>query len=218
MNNTPFHLAPMGESALVFSLNPPANLEQQRLLWAFSDVLQTHEQIVETVVGMNNLTIFLLPSASLDEMRQQIAPLWQSVTAQHHQGKLVEIPVVYGGEWGQDLAEVAAYHGISCQEVVQRHTEPTYTVFMMGFQPGFPYLGGLPAHLHTPRRAVPRKAVPAGSVGIGGAQTGIYPFSSPGGWQIIGQTNLPLFCADQNPPTVLNAGDTVRFVAERVVL
>ena len=89
---------------------------------------------------------------------------------------------------------------------------------MMGFQPGFPYLGGLPEHLHTPRRAEPRTEVPAGSVGIGGSQTGVYPFTSPGGWQLIGRTDIALFQTASYPPTLLLAGDTVRFVAEEVRL
>ena len=87
---------------------------------------------------------------------------------------------------------------------------------MMGFQPGFPYLGGLPENLHTPRRATPRTEVPAGSVGIGGSQTGMYPFASPGGWQIIGRTSVALFDAQKQPPTLLAAGDRVRFRAERI--
>ena len=98
------------------------------------------------------------------------------------------------------------------------HSEPIYTVYMIGFQPGFPYLGGLPESLHTPRRAVPRTLVPAGSVGIGGAQTGIYPFSSPGGWQLIGHTKQALFDKNQAKPTLLQAGDTVKFVVEGIEL
>lgn len=89
---------------------------------------------------------------------------------------------------------------------------------MIGFQPGFPYLNGLPQNLHTPRRNVPRTKVPAGSVGIGGRQTGIYPFTSPGGWQLLGRTELPLFDIQHNPPTLLTAGDNVRFVAESITL
>lgn len=89
---------------------------------------------------------------------------------------------------------------------------------MMGFQPGFPYLGGLPENLHTPRRSQPRTKVPAGSVGIGGSQTGVYPFTSPGGWQLIGRTEMPLFNIEKTPPVLLQAGDNVRFVAESIHL
>ena len=121
----------------------------------------------------------------------------------------------YGGEDGPDLADVAAHCGLSADEVVQRHTQAEYVVYFIGFQPGFAYLGGLDDALHTPRRAEPRVAVPAGSVGIGGAQTGIYPLATPGGWQLIGRTALRLFDPQAEPPTLLAPGDRVRFVAER---
>ncbi|MDO5059299.1 MAG: 5-oxoprolinase subunit PxpB [Neisseria sp.] len=214
----PYTLVPVSENALVFTLPPPADLAKQQRLWAFADALQGFDGVAEVVVGMNNLSVFALPSVRLSALSDGIAALWETVRAADYQGRHVEIPVVYGGASGEDLAEVAAFHGITPEEVVRRHTEPVYTVFMMGFQPGFPYLGGLPEHLHTPRRAVPRTRVEAGSVGIGGSQTGVYPFASPGGWQIIGHTDLPLFRADQMPPTLLSAGDTVQFVAERVDL
>ena len=115
---------------------------------------------------------------------------------------------------GPDLADVAAHCGLSTEEVVRRHTGADYVVYFIGFQPGFAYLGGLDEALHTPRRAEPRVAVPAGSVGIGGAQTGIYPLATPGGWQLIGRTALPLFDPQAEPPTLLAPGDRVRFVAE----
>lgn len=125
----------------------------------------------------------------------------------------VEIPVVYGGEHGPDLAHVAAQHGLTCDEVVALHTGATYLVHMIGFVPGFPYLGGLDPRLETPRRDTPRPAVPAGSVGIGGAQTGIYPIESPGGWQLIGRTPLSLFDAMLGEPARLRVGDRVTFTA-----
>lgn len=208
-----FTLSYLNESALVFVLPPPADLLKQRRLWAFADALQNLAGVAEVVTGMNNVSVFAAPGACLEALADGMKTLWASVDAADYSGRHVDIPVVYGGE---DLAEVAAFHRISPQEVVRRHTEPVYTVFMMGFQPGFPYLGGLPEHLHTPRRAVPRTRVEAGSVGIGGSQTGVYPFTSPGGWQIIGHTELPLFCADKTPPALLAAGDTVRFVAVEV--
>jgi len=125
----------------------------------------------------------------------------------------VEIPVAYGGEHGPDLAHVAAQHGLTCDEVVALHTGATYLVHMIGFVPGFPYLGGLDPRLETPRRDTPRPAVPAGSVGIGGAQTGIYPIESPGGWQLIGRTPLSLFDAMHDEPARLRVGDCVTFTA-----
>ena len=126
--------------------------------------------------------------------------------------RVVEIPVYYGGEHGPDLEHVARHSRLSTHEVVSLHASPEYRVYMIGFTPGFPYLGGLPAQLATPRRASPRARVPAGSVGIAGGQTGIYPLSTPGGWQLIGRTELQLFRPDLQPPTLLRLGDRVQFV------
>lgn len=123
----------------------------------------------------------------------------------------VEIPVVYGGAEGPDLEDVARRHGLSADDVVRLHSGATYRVYMLGFAPGFAYLGGLPPEIATPRRAEPRTHVPAGSVGIGGSQTGVYPLTSPGGWQLIGRTSLKLFDPTREPPTLLAAGDIVRF-------
>jgi KipI family sensor histidine kinase inhibitor len=127
--------------------------------------------------------------------------------------RVVEIPVCYGGELGPDLGALASHAKLDAAEVVSRHTAATYTVAMLGFAPGFPYLFGLDPSLHMPRRANPRTRVPAGSVAIGGAQTGIYPAELPGGWQLIGRTPLVLFDAERDPPSLLMPGDRVRFVA-----
>jgi len=127
--------------------------------------------------------------------------------------RTVEIPVVYGGEYGPDLVAVATRAGITHEEAIARHTAGNYTVAMLGFAPGFPYLLGLDASLAMPRIDTPRTRVAAGSVGIGGAQTGIYPQAGPGGWRLIGRTPLRLFDAGRDPPSLLQAGDRVRFVA-----
>jgi KipI family sensor histidine kinase inhibitor len=124
----------------------------------------------------------------------------------------VAIPVCYGGEFGPDIADVAAHARMSVDDVIARHAAVTYTVAMLGFMPGFPYLRGLPSELAAPRRATPRTLVPAGSVAIGGAQTGIYPRDLPGGWQIIGRTSLNLFDATRDQPALLHPGQRVRFV------
>jgi inhibitor of KinA len=126
---------------------------------------------------------------------------------------VVEIPIVYGGAHGPDLGHVAALHGMAPEEVAAAHADVIYTVHLVGFVPGFPYLGGLDPRLATPRRESPRAHVAAGSVGIGGEQTGIYPVDSPGGWQLIGRTPLPLFDATRSPPARLRVGDRVRFRA-----
>jgi inhibitor of KinA len=123
---------------------------------------------------------------------------------------LVKIPVIYDGE---DLAFVAEYNHLSIEEVIKIHTSPIYRVFMMGFLPGFAYLGGLEAGIATPRKATPRTKVPAGSVGIAGNQTGIYPSESPGGWQLIGRTECQLYTPNLPDITLLKAGDLVKFVA-----
>jgi inhibitor of KinA len=123
-----------------------------------------------------------------------------------------EIPVCYGGEHGPDLNEVARLHGISVDDVVHLHATATYTVYFLGFVPGFAYLGGLPEQLATPRLATPRRSVPAGSVAIGGNQTGVYPTSTPGGWRLIGKTPLKLFNPSSPHASFLELGDEVRFV------
>lgn len=125
----------------------------------------------------------------------------------------VIIPVCYGGEFGPDLDMVANTHRTTAEQIVARHTAGEYVVAMLGFLPGFPYLDGLDLSLHTPRRAAPRTVVPTGSVGIGGASTGVYPCSSPGGWQLIGRTTEVLFDASRTPPALLQPGDQVRFVS-----
>lgn len=124
---------------------------------------------------------------------------------------IMEIPVCYGGDFGPDLNEVAALHGFDAEEVIRLHTAPLYRVYMIGFTPGFAYLGGLDQRLHTPRKSEPRKKVVAGSIGIADQQTGIYPIESPGGWQLIGRTPLRLFDPSRDVPFLLEAGDMVRF-------
>ncbi len=126
---------------------------------------------------------------------------------------LIELPVCYGGDFGPDLDFVATSHGLSQEEVIRLHSDPEYLVYMIGFTPGYPFLGGLPETLHTPRLNTPRKKVPAGSVGIANGQTGIYPIESPGGWQLIGQVPVKLFDPEKNDPFLLSAGNIIKFCA-----
>ena len=126
-------------------------------------------------------------------------------------GDTIDVPICYGGEFGPDLTDVAAHCGLAAEDVVALHLGGRYTVAMLGFMPGFPYLSGLDTRLHTPRRVTPRTRVPAGSVAIGGAQTGIYPRDVPGGWHIIGRTPLRLFDASREAPTLFMPGQRVAF-------
>ncbi|KJS02808.1 MAG: hypothetical protein VR65_03920 [Desulfobulbaceae bacterium BRH_c16a] len=125
--------------------------------------------------------------------------------------EVVELPVCYGGRFGPDLSFVAANHNLSEEEVIHLHCRPDYFVYMLGFSPGFPFLGGLPEALHTPRLQSPRKKVPAGSVGIANGQTGVYPIASPGGWQLIGRTPLKLFDYGRGNPFLLSTGNILKF-------
>jgi len=126
--------------------------------------------------------------------------------------RTVEIPVCYGGEFGPDLEDVARHNSLTPARVAELHCAADYVVYFVGFSTCFPYLGGLPAELATPRLSAPRKLVPAGSIGIAGAQTGVYPLASPGGWRLIGRTAMRLFDAAAEPPSLLRMGDRVRFV------
>jgi inhibitor of KinA len=127
--------------------------------------------------------------------------------------RALEIPVCYGGAFGEDLEELARLHDLTPERVVELHTAPAYFVGMLGFAPGFPYLAGLDRRLVTARRSTPRSRVPRGSVAIGGEHTGVYPIDSPGGWHILGRTPLSMFDLTRDPPSLLQAGDQVRFVA-----
>jgi inhibitor of KinA len=126
--------------------------------------------------------------------------------------RVIEIPVRYGGEDGPDLDAVASWAGCTAQEVITRHAARTYRVYMLGFVPGFSFMGRVDSSIAAPRHRVPRERVPAGSVGIAGEQTGVYPISTPGGWQLIGRTGVVMFDAARTPPTLLSPGDLVRFV------
>jgi inhibitor of KinA len=126
--------------------------------------------------------------------------------------RVIEIPVRYGGEDGPDLGAVASWAGCTVQEVIARHAARTYRVYMLGFVPGFSFMGRVDSSIAAPRHRVPRERVPAGSVGIAGEQTGVYPISTPGGWPLIGRTDVAMFDAMRTPPTLLSPGDLVRFV------
>jgi KipI family sensor histidine kinase inhibitor len=201
-----------GDAALVCEAPAPATLDCQRRVWAAAAAARAWPHVLEVVPGMNNLTIVFDPlEADVAALANLLQAAWNATGDAPATGREVEIPVQYGGEFGPDLQVVASHTGLSTKEVVKRHAAGEYIVFFLGFQPGFAYMGGLDEALHTPRRSSPRVEVPAGSVGIGGQQTGIYPATSPGGWQLIGRTSVPLFDPARSPPTLLQPGDRVRF-------
>jgi inhibitor of KinA len=149
---------------------------------------------------------------SLSSLREKVIRLGREAKESPlPEPKILEVPVVYGGRFGPDLQWVASFHGIPVEEVVRYHTQPFYHVYMIGFTPGFPYLGEVPKAIETPRRETPRTVVPRGSVAIAQKQTGIYTVQSPGGWHILGWTPLKLFDAGNRPPTPLELGDLVKF-------
>jgi KipI family sensor histidine kinase inhibitor len=205
----------LGEAALVCELPAPATLAQQQRIWALAAEALRWRGVLEALPGMNNLSLLFDPSRiDLVELEMQVLSAWPQLSAAGIEGRRVEIPVAYGGESGPDLAEVARHTGLSPAEVVKRHSAGDYVVYLLGFLPGFAFMGGLAPELATPRRKEPRVAVPARSVGIGGEQTGIYPLVSPGGWQLIGRTSLDMFDPGAAEPTRLRPGDRVRFVVE----
>ena len=169
--------------------------------------------IKELVPGYRSLMVVYDPLvSSLSSFKSQIMDIWGTVDeAQLPSPRIVEIPVVYGDEFGPDLEWVAHYLKMTPEEVIRLHTQPTYQVYMIGFMPGYPYMGEVVDSLVTPRRETPRTDVMQGSVGIAQKQTGIYPVTSPGGWQIIGRTPIRLFDPQKTPPSFLEMGDQVKF-------
>ncbi len=210
---------PMGDRALLVELgdevSPPGNRKVRELLVA----LERHavEGILEIVPSYRSITVVFDPlRVAPPELGQEIAEAYKRMdSTEIPPPRTLEVPVVYGGNYGPDLEFVARYHRLTPDEVITLHTGTAYHVYMIGFLPGFPYMGDLPDALNTPRRETPRVAVPQGSVAIALKQTGIYPVQSPGGWHILGRTPLRLFEAGRWPPVPLEMGDEVRFVAVR---
>jgi KipI family sensor histidine kinase inhibitor len=171
------------------------------------------EGIVETVPTYRSLLIVYNPVIlSLEDLKRGLTRIEEGLQQTPlPEPKLTHVPVVYGGIYGPDLGEVAEYHQISPEEVIQLHCSKPYLIYMIGFMPGFPYMGELPQALVTPRLKTPRLSVPKGSVAIAQRQTGIYSMESPGGWQILGRTPVKLFDPEKDPPALLQMGDLVQF-------
>ena len=169
--------------------------------------------VVEYSPAYRSITLLYDPLlTSFDRLRDRLDELFgTSAAIALPTPEIVELPVCYGGSFGPDLAFVARSHDLTEEEVIRLHSGPSYFVYMLGFSPGFPFLGGLPEKLHTPRLESPRKKVPAGSVGIAGGQTGVYPVESPGGWQLIGRTPVKLFDCGRENPFLFSAGNILQF-------
>ncbi len=208
---------PVGESAILLEIDEELSLEINRRVYALDTCIQANplRGVREWVPAYSSMLVIFDPLlVGISEVKSWLKNCLENVSDNEVQkAKKVVIPVHYGGENGPDLNHVASYHHLSPGEVVRRHTAQTYHVGMMGFTPGFAYLLGLDLSLATPRLKSPRTNVPAGSVGIAGGQTGIYPLESPGGWQLIGRTDLALFNPDQPPYFLLAPGDEVQFKA-----
>lgn len=197
---------------LVFDerITPPAQQDVLRLtpcLRSLRGVTNVHPAYASILVDFDPLA-----TGHLELQRQAEQLFARTDRSASIEPRTVEIPVVYGGEDGPDLEQVAALNGHTAEEVIAIHSGAEYLVHFLGFSPGFPYLGGMPESIATPRLETPRRRVPAGSVAIGGRQTGVYPMASPGGWRIIGRTPLRLFDPEADPPALLRMGDHVRFV------
>ena len=229
-------LAPLGDSAVVVTLgNKIDELTLLRVRSLTSELVREKSpDIIDVVPAYTTVTVFyeIVPNGMTLEppyervcrfvtnCLKRVEDRWPELVRANSgktsrlgtdQAHVIEIPVCYGGEFGSDIDEVARLGGVSTEDVAVLHSGVVYEVHAIGFTPGFPYLAGLPEKLHVPRRSTPRMAVPAGSVGIGGRQTGIYPLSSPGGWQLIGRTPQTLFDVNHHPPALLLVGDRVKF-------
>jgi KipI family sensor histidine kinase inhibitor len=210
-----FRILPLGDSALTieFGNEIDAKINSRAVAFATTVVDQGWRGIHDVVPTYRSVTIHFDP---LRWNSTVLTKKLKSLPRSKHglddgQGILHEIPVLYGGEWGPDLEEVATSAGLEPAEAIALHASMPYRVYMLGFSPGFPYLGLVPERLAMPRRSTPRTTVPAGSVGIADRQTGIYPTASPGGWQLIGRTPILLYRKSASPPSLLKPGDLVRF-------
>ena len=223
-SESPIQILPLGDRAVLVQLAAPLSRKTTARVRDLADRVRAAALlgVLDVVPAFRSVTVYYDPvrtsgpgAAGLpfDRLREALAALVEEHPREAPApGPPVEIPVCYGGEFGEDLDALAQMHRLAPAEVVDLHTGAEYFVGMLGFAPGFPYLVGLDARLVTPRRATPRTRVPRGSVAIGGEHTGIYPFESPGGWHLIGCTPLVLFDPVRDPPSLLQAGDEVRFV------
>ena len=221
--NTEYNIYPLGDSGIVVSFGEVIHPTIHTNIQQFIAILEANrfEGMIEYVPAFTTVTIYYKPhyffnrigKAPYEIVKSKVEALLQIPKAEGElTSRIVEIPVCYGDEFGPDLAHVANYHQLTEEEVIKVHSSGDYLVYMIGFAPGFPYLGGMDERLATPRKEKPQASIPKGSVGIAGGQTGIYPLETPGGWQIIGRTPLSLFNPLDHKPVLLQAGDSIRFI------
>ena len=193
----------------VSHLSTSGTLSIQKKIWSLANHCKKDNSFIDIVPGMNSLTLYLKQDIELAKWLEQLPAIWNNIKPNEFVAKHHKIKTHYNGA---DLNYVANFHSLSIDDVINLHSEPQYAVLFLGFQPGFAYLNGLNKQLFTPRRSDPRLKVPRGSVAIGADQTAIYPADSPGGWHIIGQTDIPLFDATQKSPCLIQPGDTLEFI------
>lgn len=210
------HIYPLGDTAITIEISHHIDSKTHHQVQALLHQIEKHPfpGIIETVSSFSTVTVYYDPliisyEQVYSHLQQTIQPSQTSQT--HTEGVLHRIPVCFEPSFAPDLPFLAQYHQLTINQIIQMYTQAEYTVYAIGFTPGFPYLSGLPSQLATPRRTSPRQQIPAGSVAIGGQQTGIYPVQSPGGWHLIGRTPLSLFQHNRNPPSRLQTGDRIRF-------
>ncbi|HSL31807.1 MAG TPA: 5-oxoprolinase subunit PxpB [Anaerolineales bacterium] len=212
-------IVPLGDSALLVQLGDEINLAVNQKVHTLASLVNAAplEGLIETVPSYSTLLVHYDPLAISDrQLREWLREKVEQIGQAHvNNPRHLSVPVQYGGEYGVDLAAVADFHQLSVEQVMKIHASRTYIVYMMGFTPGFPYMGKLDNAIATPRLETPRTQVPAGTVAIAGSQTGIYPIDSPGGWRLIGYTPLRLFDPDAASPFLFSPGDEVRFVVDR---
>jgi len=210
-------LSLLGTSALLFEAPGAMALHSQQRIWALAQEAAEWPEVREAVPGMNNLMLsFVRPPRALDELKARLAAAWEAVTPLTREGRVVELPVRYGGAGGPHMADVVAHTGLSVEQIVELHSAPLYPVYALGSHPGYCYLGGMDPRIATPRRAVPVLSIPGGAVSIGGAQTGVSASAGPSGWNTIGSTTMTFFDPARDPPATLQPGDRIRFLVEGI--
>ena len=208
----------LGTTALLFEAPGETALEAQQRIWALAHEAETWPEVAEAVPGMNNLMLaFARPPCDLSALKARLAAAWDAARALPREGRVVELPVVYGGAGGPHLADVVAHTGLSVDTIVELHSAPLYPVYALGSHPGYCYLGGMDPRIATPRRQTPVLSIPGGAVSIGGTQTGVSASAGPSGWNTIGSTSMSFFDPTQEPPAALQPGDLIRFRVEGVL-